>query len=218
MLPIYVGKGTIKNRRAERHWRFGTDNALFSRVLAKIRAAGLNPIIEIVAQFDDEAAAFALESALIAKFGRRDRGAGPLVNMTDGGEGNANPSVEKRKRLAAAASAFHKGRPKSPEHRARIGAAQAGRKQDPEATAKSRAANLGRKATPAARANQSAARRGKPKSKEWSNKARAWLHNPEVDARRRAGVRSPQARAKIAAASRAMWARRALAKQESRNV
>ena len=40
----------------------------------------------------DEQAAFEAEVFLIAYYGRRDIGSGPLQNVTDGGEGAANPS------------------------------------------------------------------------------------------------------------------------------
>jgi hypothetical protein len=206
--PFYVGKGNIKNGRAFKHLRFGSKNPLFARVLKKLKDAGMEPIIEIVEQFDDEEEAFSTERALIKEYGRRDLGTGNLANMTDGGDGNSEPSAEKRKRLAEAASSFFAGRPKTLEHRARIGAAHKGRKKSAEWIARNRVANKGRKHTAEAKANMSASLRGRPKSQEWKSKAKAWLHNPEIDARRAAGVRSPEARAKTSASLNAYWARR----------
>jgi len=45
--------------------------------------------IEIVASCVDDAASQALEVDLIAQYGRADLGRGPLVNLTDGGDGHA---------------------------------------------------------------------------------------------------------------------------------
>jgi hypothetical protein len=44
-------------------------------------------IAEIVEYFDSECLAFSAEQKLIAKIGRKDLGKGPLVNLSDGGEG-----------------------------------------------------------------------------------------------------------------------------------
>lgn len=87
--PIYVGKGTAAQRRADVHWRSGTRNPILRRMFAKFRSLSLAPAIEIIAWFDDEADAFALERSLIARFGRRDLGSGTLANMTDGGDGGS---------------------------------------------------------------------------------------------------------------------------------
>lgn len=81
--PIYVGKGSL--RRARSHVGGRTHNPFFSEILAKIRAAGLDPEIEIIARFDFEQDALDLENRLIAKYGRRDLGLGTLVNLADGG-------------------------------------------------------------------------------------------------------------------------------------
>ena len=59
------------------------------RVLGKILKAGLEPVIETVRHFDDEADAFNLEIELITKYGRRNLRTGSLCNLTDGGEGVA---------------------------------------------------------------------------------------------------------------------------------
>jgi len=103
--PIYVGKGTASQARADIHWRHGTHNPILKRLFAKFRRANLEPIIEVIAWFDREDEAFALERALIEKFGRRDKNTGPLANMTSGGEGASNPSPETRARLSAATKA-----------------------------------------------------------------------------------------------------------------
>ncbi len=85
--PIYVGKGLLSSRRPDSHWIRGTSNPLFRKILANIRKAGLEPIIEILAFFDNNDDACRLEVELIARIGRRNLGKGPLANLTDGGEG-----------------------------------------------------------------------------------------------------------------------------------
>ena len=85
--PIYVGKGC--RDRADVHWREGTHNPILRAKFAKIRAVGLEPIVHIEFRSDDDAAVFACERKLIAKFGRRDLGKGTLCNLTDGGEGSS---------------------------------------------------------------------------------------------------------------------------------
>lgn len=83
---VYVGKGT--GRRAWAHWEKPIHkNRGFGALLAKLRRDGLEPLIAIVKEFDDEAAAFVEEMRLIAEIGRRDLGTGTLFNLTDGGEG-----------------------------------------------------------------------------------------------------------------------------------
>lgn len=103
--PIYVGKGTSWYGRPDDHWsnKNRSHNPLFGNVLSKIRSAGLKPIVEIIAAYDEEADAFYLEKALIKRFGRRDLGTGTLCNLTDGGEGPAGRivSVETRAKMSA---------------------------------------------------------------------------------------------------------------------
>jgi NUMOD3 motif len=89
--PYYVGKGS--GRRAFR------DNHGVHRPANKTRI--------ILFLQEDEASAFQSEKDLIALFGRKDNGTGILRNLTDGGEGSANPSIETRQRL----SQSHQGKP-----------------------------------------------------------------------------------------------------------
>jgi hypothetical protein len=90
--PIYVGKGTVaRRRRGDAHWRTGATNEGLAAALNEIRAAGREPEIEVVAWFDDESAALALERALIAKIGRREIDTGPLFNLSPGGEHRGTP-------------------------------------------------------------------------------------------------------------------------------
>jgi hypothetical protein len=102
--PVYVGKGC--GNRANAHWLRGNKvNRIFDAWLRAIRKAGLEPIIEIIAEFAVEAEAFDKERELIALFGRKDLKQGPLCNCTNGGEGFAGLVVtdEHRARMSAAA-------------------------------------------------------------------------------------------------------------------
>lgn len=83
--PIYVGMG--RKDRAFTHWKKKANNIFFQNVLNKIRANGLTPRIEFVAIELTKDEANRLESELIALYGRRDLGLGPLLNLTDGGDG-----------------------------------------------------------------------------------------------------------------------------------
>lgn len=83
---VYVGKGTEERMYA--HWRSKVHrNRGFGAFLALLRKMDLQPIIEKVADYKDEAEAFAEEMRLIALYGRRDLRTGTLFNLTDGGEG-----------------------------------------------------------------------------------------------------------------------------------
>lgn len=102
--PCYVGKGHGKRwRRHERETR----NPHLARIIKA--AGGRLPKIKI-SEGLSEPAAFSIEMFLIKMIGREANG-GPLVNMTDGGEGASGLSMEAR----AAISAKQKGKPKSPE-------------------------------------------------------------------------------------------------------
>ena len=92
-VPIYAGKG--QKHRAYDHLREQVHrNPILWNKIAKIRACGLEPIVEKVKHFgDNETQAFAFEKRLIAKFGRIDLGTGTLCNLTDGGEGQAGSLI-----------------------------------------------------------------------------------------------------------------------------
>lgn len=53
--------------------------------------------VEIVADLDTREEAENMEKLLIAQYGRKDQGLGPLTNRTDGGEKVKAPTVKKRK-------------------------------------------------------------------------------------------------------------------------
>ncbi len=85
---VYVGKGT--ERRAWYHWEKRASNKGLGHFLAILRQNNLEPIIEIVREFEDEADAFLEEIRLIEEYGRRDLKTGTLFNLTAGGEGFSN--------------------------------------------------------------------------------------------------------------------------------
>lgn len=79
--PFYVGKG-----RGSRDKSMNMRNAIFLRIVAKIRKSGQEPVVVRVREDLTETEAFELEMALVAKYGRLKKG-GTLSNLTDGGEG-----------------------------------------------------------------------------------------------------------------------------------
>jgi hypothetical protein len=82
---VYVGKANNK-QRPRKHLR-KSHNVVVQRFIAHCRKLGLEPDVEIVAYFDNEADAFVFEIARIKKYGRRDLGTGTLYNLADGGMG-----------------------------------------------------------------------------------------------------------------------------------
>jgi hypothetical protein len=97
--PIYVGKGT--KQRAWAHLG-RTDRHPFTNRLKSLKKKGIEPIIKFLAQGIDEELAILVEQEAINLYGRKDLGLGPLLNLTDGGEGMANPTESTRQKLRAA--------------------------------------------------------------------------------------------------------------------
>lgn len=96
--PFYIGKGS-GNRKLQTARAIG--NPLKRRIIDRIREDGLKPKGKYVRKDLTEEQAFALERKLIALIGRRYEKAGPLANLTAGGEGFTAPVREaeaKRKR------------------------------------------------------------------------------------------------------------------------
>ena len=87
-IPFYIGKG--KDKRA-----FVThDRSIWWKRVANKYGV----VIRLLCENISESEAFSLEKQLIGMFGRADLGNGPLVNMTDGGEGaSGNVSSETTK-------------------------------------------------------------------------------------------------------------------------
>lgn len=110
---FYIGKGSGRRSEAKdnrsRFWHnIVKKHGFTSRVLAK---------------FDTEAEALRYEIEAIGFFGRRDLGVGPLINMTDGGEGITGAKLVRSAEYLEKQSARQKGRIFSPETRAKMSAA-----------------------------------------------------------------------------------------------
>lgn len=119
-VPFYVGKG-IKRRAWDTNRR--------SKSFKEIHSQG-GCSVEIVDYFVHQSQAHANEMELIFRFGRRDSGAGPLVNMTDGGDGSVGLSEEVRKKISAAntGNKYSLGVIRSDETRLRISNSKKGSK------------------------------------------------------------------------------------------
>ena len=113
--PCYLGKG--KGKRWLHHERgLNKNNRHLNGIIARAKAQGRElPKIK-VREHLSEAEAFEVEKALIAAIGREP--VGPLVNLTDGGDGTINIAPEVR----AVMSEKAKVRARTPEVRARMAA------------------------------------------------------------------------------------------------
>lgn len=161
LTPYYIGKG-IGNRAFIKHHRAKPPS---------------NDRIKIIKTNLTEAEAHHLEKELIAHYGRKDLGNGILINLTDGGEGLSNPSVNTRKKLSDAKrnetqetkrrrSIAAKNRPKrktSDETKIKIGNANRGLKRSDVSRKKMSDAKLGKSRTPEAIEKSANGLRGKKK-------------------------------------------------------
>lgn len=177
--PIYVGKG--RDSRAHYHLT-GSQNKYLNAKIAKMRALGLEPDIEIIHAIDEQHAFF-LEECLIDIFGRQDLGTGSLVNHTNGGEGVSGIIMSEvtRARMSAAKvgkAPPNKGIPLREDLRLGLVIANTGKKASAETKAKMSATRLGKKLPARSdeyKAKQVAAHIGKPQSAETKAKRTATL-------------------------------------------
>jgi len=96
--PIYIGKG--KDDRMYHHVNKVCKNPILERKLAKIKEAGLEPIIEKIIDDISDEESLRLEIEYISKYGRIDLHTGTLCNLTEGGEGSSGRIVsEETKKL-----------------------------------------------------------------------------------------------------------------------
>lgn len=171
--PFYVGVGCGKRVADYRNGR----NAHFRHVVAKLNRQAMGVVAKILVEGLTWGEACDIERQHIALYGRTDLGLGPLVNMTDGGEG-----------------AF--GHIKSAENRAKLRAANLGKKKSPEARLKMRLAKLGKPQSAEHRKNRAKALRGKKRSPEAIEKTRRGLIG------KKKGPQSPEHRQNISASNR----------------
>ena len=175
--PCYVGKG--RGKRWGVHLRECTNRHLWAIIQ---QAGGDLPRVKVRQGLTNDQAA-EIEIAFIAAIGREKHG-GPLVNLTDGGDGMKGCNEPKSPAHRAAIGAAHKGKKRSPEHCAAISKAVTGRKcSESDCKAKSirqtgvkrgppseetkrkiGLGNTGKKATDATKALMSAASKNKPKA------------------------------------------------------
>lgn len=121
---IYIGKGT--GFRKKHHLRRSDKHPLTQRI-SWIRDNNKEPIIETT-YVENEDIALSEEIRLIAEIGRKDLGKGPLLNLTDGGDGKSGRkhSEETRRKISESL----KGKPGhalSDEHKKAIGNAHRGK-------------------------------------------------------------------------------------------
>lgn len=159
-----MGKGCGK-RWLHHEMKGKCENWILRSIIKK--SGGSLPKVKIRQNLTN-AEAIEIEMAVIKALGRGRKG--PLVNMSDGGEGLSGVpmSADVRKKISDA----HKGRKQTAEHRANLSAARkrmfaemraAGIqvRHTEETKAKIGAAHKGRKASPEAKVKMSAARKGR---------------------------------------------------------
>lgn len=217
---FYIGKG--RGNRLHVHGENSRSNLHVARIIAKAGRDGVACSRRILRDELTEEEAFALEREMIASIGREDRKRGPLVNLTDGGEGMSNPCAETRAKLSLA----HSTRPRNPhredskakmraaraanpsifsdERRSKLSAAHKARVWTDESREKARLAAFAREAAMAPEERSERARKREAGKKECgfviSAETRA-----KLSAFQSARVRQPhteEAKAKIAAAKR----------------
>jgi hypothetical protein len=146
---FYVGIAKSKRRPYSKFSR----NLFWKNVVAK---AGYE--VEIISILENWKDCCELEQLLISEYGRADLGTGPLVNLTNGGEGIV-------------------GRIVSEKERQRMKIAFKGRKHSEEAKIKIGLASIGRLVSDETKVKLSLARKGKPLSEEHKEKLRLSKQN-----------------------------------------
>lgn len=115
--PFYIGKGF-----GDRAFRKISRNKWWTNTVNK---HGFD--VEFVKQELYENEAFDLETALIKKIGRKDLGLGPLVNLTDGGEGSTGMTFHHTDEAKAKIGVASKKQIVSAETRQKISQAHKGK-------------------------------------------------------------------------------------------
>ena len=175
--PIYVGMG--KGGRYKRHL-LRTDRHPMTHRVQAMKRDGVEPVITFLCDNVDQELASLVEQEAISKYGRKDLGKGPLLNLTDGGDGCFNPSPETRKRMSESRTGT-----KQPAEAVERRAAQARGKPRPAHVLEAmKKANTGAKRSPEARARMSAAHKGKKLTEEQRAKISAGLRTAYMEGKR----------------------------------
>lgn len=104
--PFYVGKGKLHKHEPHRRAFEPHSSRLWKSAVAE---HGVR--VELHASCSTDQEAQTLERHLIASIGRRDLGLGPLVNLTDGGDGHAGLIVSAETRAKRSLNARGKRSP-----------------------------------------------------------------------------------------------------------
>lgn len=118
--PFYVGKGCgdrIKSTvKYDSH--IGKSGTFKAKLIAKIRREGYSEIpCKILRHNLSDIDAFALERKMICTIGRRNLDQGPLVNLSDGGEGERGAIRTRKTRKILAEKARQQNASMTPEKR-----------------------------------------------------------------------------------------------------
>jgi hypothetical protein len=169
---FYIGIGIDLNRPYSRKNR----NIHWHRIVNKV-----GYIVEIMYENIDWNTACNIEIGLIKQYGRRDLKTGSLVNMTDGGDGNAGMIIteEHRAKLSKSHIGIHAGdkhplygKPVSTETRKKLSIANSGKKFSIEHRQKIGIANSKRKLSQETRNKISNSHIGQKQSEETKQKYR----------------------------------------------
>lgn len=116
--PFYVGKGIGSRYLSHIYVAKKTEESThkLNKIRKIIKEENELPIIEFPFFGLDESTAFEKEIELITDIGRIDLSTGPLVNLTNGGDGLRDPSKEIREKIRQA----HLGKILSEEHKEKI--------------------------------------------------------------------------------------------------
>ncbi len=198
--PFYVGKGAAVRVRV-----LGRNT--FHKNITKKYPNWTRTVVETA----EEQLCREFEVLLIEEIGRRDLKTGPLVNLTDGGEGMANPSPETRAKLSAAGT----GRRHTADACLRISKANKGKTIPAKTRAKMSESRKIAMASPEARSRSAESHRGYRASAETKLKqsiaAKLYMASPEARKRvsdaLRGKIVSDSTRTKLSAAAKAQHAR-----------
>lgn len=170
--PFYVGKGRGNRWMEHAAGRKNTRNRRLLRIFNKAKKLDLDVPRVKVRDGLTEPEAFAIESALIAAIGRRDRVGGPLANLTDGGEGASGNilSAESRAKIGLSAIGNKRslGKKQSAETRAKQRMIALNRSDEYKAWTRNNLStfNRGKKLSAEHIEKMAAAKRGKKQSAE----------------------------------------------------